>query len=158
MENTMIKSNNRNQLVKRNALAIASAYALTTVHHIYGGLADKAPNRLRIPVIMAVPTLAALGALHRYARTGSKPALATSATVTALAWVGLSGLVHGGYAHTYKDVLFLSGGPEKLYYPLNPSEHYPPDDLFFEITGVLETATAYLVARSTHRLIRQSRA
>jgi hypothetical protein len=45
----------------------------------------------------------------------------------------------------------------KLYYPLNPSEHYPPDDLFFEITGVLETATAYLVARSTYRLIRQAR-
>ena len=147
----------RKQLVTQNALAIAAAYVLTTIHHVYGGLVDKAPNRLRVPVIMAAPTLAARAALHRYERTGSKTALVTSATVTSVAWVALSGLLHGGYAHAYKDVLFLTGGPAKLYYPLNPSEHYPPDDLFFEITGVLETATAYLVARSTYRLIRQAR-
>jgi hypothetical protein len=36
---------------------------------------------------------------------------------------------------------------------LNPSEHYPPDNLFFEITGVLETATALLVAFSMYRVI-----
>ena len=147
----------KKQLVTQNALAIAAAYALTIIHHVYGGLVDKAPNRLRVPVIMAVPTLAARVALHRYERTGSKTALVTSATVTSVAWVALSGLLHGGYAHAYKDVLFLTGGPAKLYYPLNPSEHYPPDDLFFEITGVLETATTYLVARSTYRLIRQAR-
>jgi hypothetical protein len=146
----------KKQLVTQNALAIAAAYALTTIHHIYGGLVDKAPNRLRVPVIMAVPTLATVAALHRYERTGSKIALVTSATVTSVAWVALSGLLHGGYAHAYKDVLFLTGSPAKLYYPLNPSEHYPPDDLFFEITGVLETATAYLVARSTYRLIHQA--
>jgi hypothetical protein len=105
---------------------------------------------------MAVPTLAALAALRRYQRTGGKTALAITATVTSVAWVGLSGLLHGGYAHAYKDVLFLTGGPAKLYYALNPSEHYPPDDLLFEITGVLEIATAYLAALSTHRLIRQA--
>jgi hypothetical protein len=49
----------RKQLVTQNALAIAAAYVLTTIHHVYGGLVDKAPNRLRVPVIMAVPTLAA---------------------------------------------------------------------------------------------------
>jgi hypothetical protein len=156
MEDTMIGSNkftNRKQLVKGNALAIVSAYGLTTLHHIYGGIVDNAPNRLIVPVIMAVPTAAALVALHRYERTGSKTALATAATVTSIAWVGLSGLLHGGYAHAYKDVLFLTGGPAKLYYPLNPSEHYPPDDLLFEITGVLEVAAAFLVAWSTYRLI-----
>jgi hypothetical protein len=149
-------SRDRKHLVTENALAIAGAYALTTIHHIYGGLVDRAPNRLRIPAIMAVPTLVAFVALGRYERSGSKAALTISATVTSVAWVGLSGLLHGGYAHTYKDILFLTGGPAKLYYPLNPSEHYQPDDLFFEITGVLETAAAYLVARSTHRLIRLS--
>jgi hypothetical protein len=153
----MIGSNklttNRNQLVKANALAIVSAYGLTTFHHVYGGLVESAPNRLTVPVIMVVPTVAALVALHRYVRTGSKTALATAATVTSIAWVGLSGLLHGGYAHAYKDVLFLTGGPAKLYYPLNPSEHYPPDDLLFEITGVLEVAAAFLVAWSTYRLI-----
>jgi hypothetical protein len=157
MEDTMIGSNklttSRKQLAKANALAIVSAYGLTTLHHVYGGLADDAPNRLTVPMIMAAPTVAALVALHRYERTGSKSALATAATVTSIAWVGLSGLLHGGYAHAYKDALFLTDGPAKLYYPLNPTEHYPPDDLLFEITGVLEIAAGFLVAWTTYRLI-----
>jgi hypothetical protein len=31
--------------IERAALVIGLAYALTTVHHIYGGLVDSAPNR-----------------------------------------------------------------------------------------------------------------
>ena len=37
------------QLIDRATLAIVAAYALTTIHHIYGGLVDGAPNRLRVP-------------------------------------------------------------------------------------------------------------
>ena len=42
------------QLINTVALAILAAYALTTIHHIYGGLFDRAPNRLRVPGIMAI--------------------------------------------------------------------------------------------------------
>jgi len=108
------------KLIDNAALRIGLAYALTTVHHIYGGLVDSAPNRLRVPIIMAIPSVIAVGSLYRYRRTGSRAALITAATVSGLAWVGLSGVVHGGYAHTYKDALFLLNGPSKLYYPLNP--------------------------------------
>lgn len=139
--------------IDRAALAMGLAYALTTVHHIYGGLVDAAPIRLRVPIIMAIPTVIAVGSLYRYRKTGSRAALITAGTVGTLAWVVLSGLLHGGYAHAYKDVLFLLNGPSRLYHPLNPSEHYPPDNLFFEITGVLETATALLVAFSMYRVI-----
>ena len=142
------------QLANRTAQAILAAYGLTTVHHIYGGLVDRAPNRLRVPVIMAIPSLVTLGSLYRYKRTGSHAALATSTTVAVLAWVVLSGFLHGGYAHAYKDILFLVDGSPELYYPLNPDEHYPPDDLFFEITGVLEMVTSYFIALFTYRLIR----
>jgi hypothetical protein len=142
------------KLIKRAALAIGLAYTLTTVHHIYGGLVDSAPNRLRIPIIMAIPSAVAIASLYRYRRTGSRAALITAGTVGSLAWVVLSGLLHGGYAHAYKDVHFLLNGPPRLYHPLNPSEHYPPDDLFFEITGVLEIGTALLVAFSMYRLVR----
>jgi hypothetical protein len=142
------------QLINRAALAILAAYVLTTIHHIYGGLVDRAPNRLRVPLIMAIPSLITLGSLYRYRRTGSGAALATSSTVAVVAWVFLSGLLHGGYAHAYKDMLFLVNGPQELYYPLNPGEHYPPDDIFFEITGVLEMVTGYFIALFTYRLIR----
>jgi hypothetical protein len=118
------------RLANRTALAILTAYGLTTAHHIYGGIVDGAPNRLRVPFIMALPSLVALGSLRRYKRTGSRAALAASSTVAVLAWVVLSGLVHGGYAHAYKDILFLADGPPQLYYPLNPNEHYPPTIFF----------------------------
>src|SRR5215217_9664717 len=100
-------------LIDRAALAIVAAYALTTIHHIYGGLVDRAPKRLRVPVIMAIPSLVTLGSLFRYKRTGSGAALATSSSVAVLAWVVLSGLLHGGYAHAYKDILFLVDGSPK---------------------------------------------
>jgi hypothetical protein len=89
------------QSINRITLAILAAYTLTTIHHIYGGLVDRAPNRLRVPLIMAIPSLVTLGSLYRYKRTGSGAALATSSTVAVLAWVVLSGLLHGGYAHAY---------------------------------------------------------
>jgi hypothetical protein len=129
------------RLINKAALAILSAYALTTIHHIYGGLVDQAPNRLRVPIFMAVPSVITLGSLYRYKRTGSGAALASFSTVAVLAWVVLSGLLHGGYAHAYKDVLFLVDGPPELYYPLNPDEHYPPHNIFFELPGVMERLT-----------------
>ena len=69
------------KMIDRAALAIALAYALTTVHHIYGGLVDSAPNRFRVPIIMAIPSVVAIGSLYRYRRTGSRAALNTAATV-----------------------------------------------------------------------------
>jgi len=147
----------RGRLVNRTALSVLAAYALTTVHHVYGGIVDGAPNRLRVPLVMALPSLVALGSLFRYKRTGSGAALATGGGVSVLAWVVLSGLLHGGYAHAYKDVLYLLDGPPELYYPLNPDEHYAPDDLFFEVTGVLEVVTACLVALCTYHLVRERR-
>ena len=85
-------------------------------------------------------------------------ALATAAVAGVGAWVLLSGILHGGYAHVYKDALFLLDGPPGLYYPLNPDEHYPPNDLFFEVTGALETVSAFFVALYTYRLLRDRRA
>jgi hypothetical protein len=45
-------------------------------------------------------------------------------------------------------------GPPELYYPSNPDEHYPPDNIFLEITGVLDIVTGYFLALLTYRLIR----
>jgi hypothetical protein len=86
----------------------------------------------------------------------NKAALASLAAyvrVAMLFYVILFGLLHGGYAHAYKDILFLLAGPPQLYYCLNPNEHYPPDDILFEITGVLAMLTGSFVALSSVRLM-----
>ena len=80
--------------------------------------------------------------------------LAAYARVAMFFYVILFGLLHGGYAHVYKDILFLVAGPPQLYYSLNPNEHYPPDDILFEITCVLAMLTGSFVALSSARLIR----
>jgi hypothetical protein len=145
------------QLTHRAAWAVGAMYALTTVHHVYGGLVDGAQGRLFVPVFIAIPLGISLGSLHLYGRTGSKAALNIFKVTTLVVFVLLLGVLHGVYAHTYKDVLFLLNGSPTLYYPLNPDEHYPPDNLFFELTGVLEVVAAYFVAMTTLALGRDQR-
>lgn len=146
------------QLINQAALSILALYTLTTVHHIYGGLVDQDFKRLYVPIIALIPLLITQGALYQYKRTRSGVALAAFSIVAVLWWVMVDGLLHGGYAHAYKDVLYLAGvsaeAANRFYYPLNPSEHYPPDNFFFEMTGVLELVVAYFVALFTVRLIR----
>jgi hypothetical protein len=139
-------------LIGQAAVALLAAYALTTIHHVYGGLVDKAPNRLLVPIILAPFIVIAMVSLYLLQRSGNGIALITFGTV-ALLWTLLLGLLHGGYAHLYKDVLLLVGGPARLYYSLNPGEHYPPDNVFFEVTGALDLVAAAFVAATTLRLI-----
>lgn len=146
------------QLINSASLSILTLYAITTIHHIYGGLVDRDLKRLYVPIIALIPLLITQVALYQYKRTRSGVALASFSIVAVLWWVIIQGLLHGGYAHAYKDVLFLAGVPTSaahmFYYPLNPAEHYPPDHIFFEVTGVLELVTSYFVALFTLRLIR----
>jgi len=134
------------------------AYLLTSAHHVYGGLTTTATNRLLVPAILAPTVIIALGSLHVLRRSGRRTArrigLGLFATVAILVWVILLGGLHGAYAHLYKDVVYLLDAPAHLYVALNPNEHYPPDDILFEITGLLDVATATWVAVATARLIR----
>ena len=138
-------------LIGQAAFAMLAAYTITTVHHVYGGLVDKAQNRLRVPGILAPLIVIAMVALYLFQRSGNEIALIAFG-IAALLWVLLPGLLHGGYAHLYKDILFLVGGSARLYYSLNPSEHYPPDNVFFEVTGVLDLVAAAFVVVATVRL------
>lgn len=144
------------RLIKKVAYTIAILYGITSIHHIYGGIVDSDPKRLFVPVLAAAPLLITQRALHVYRRTGSKTAMQWLNVLVIIWWVGIQGLLHGAYAHVYKDLLYLAGVPtsevHRYYYNLNPAEHYPPDNLFFELTGGLEFVTAYVVALYTLRL------
>lgn len=144
------------RLISKAAYSILILYIITSVHHIYGGLVDADPKRLFVPLLAAVPLGLTQWALHVYRRTGSGAALTWFSVLTVFWWVGIQGLLHGAYAHAYKDLIYLAGVPaseaHRYYYNLNPTEHYPPDHLFFELTGVLEFVTAYFIALYTLRL------
>lgn len=150
----MKQANQTHPAIHRAALALVVAYSLTTIHHVYGGLVDHITGRLYVPVFLLIPLVLALGLLYRYRQTGSGVALAAYSVIVVVVFGLLLGGVHGGYAHTYKDILYLMGGSSKLYYALNPDEHYPPDNLFFEITGVLEVMTTFWASLAAVRLLR----
>ena len=128
-------------------------YVITTVHHLYGGLALDSPNRLLVPLLLLLPVGAAVASLEWYRRTGRRGAARIYAGI-ALVLALVLGLVHSAYSHIYKDVLFLFRGPAELYVLLNPDEHYPPDDVFFEITGVIELAAAIAVVVTAISVLR----
>lgn len=139
-------------------IAVSTAFTLTTVHHVYGGIVAGSSRRLVIPVVLAPALIAAVGTLLAYQRSGRRPLLTRYAWITGVVFVGLLGAFHGGYAHVYKDLVFLLDAPSRFYVALNPDEHFPPDDLFFEVTGVLEVVTAAMVAITTLRLVTGARA
>ncbi|GAA2041788.1 hypothetical protein GCM10009819_29930 [Agromyces tropicus] len=134
-------------------LSFITLYVVTTVHHLYGGLVLDAPVRLLVPLLLALPLAGGAAALEWFRRTGRRGAARTYAGI-ALVVAGVLGLVHSAYSHLYKDVLFLLRGPAELYVLLNPDEHYPPDDLFFEVTGVIELVAAVVVTVTAIRLLR----
>lgn len=134
-------------------ISLVTLFAITTVHHLYGGFALGSPNRLLVPLLLLPLVAAAVAVLAVFRRTRSRAAVLTYATIS-LVLAGLLGIVHSAYSHLYKDVLFLTGSPADLYVLLNPDEHYPPDDVFFEATGVVELGAAIAVAVTAIRLLR----
>lgn len=75
----------------------------------------------------------------------------------------VQGLFHGLYGHAYKDLLYLIGVPSdtvrNYFSPALPEDFvYPPNDWFFEATGLLQLITIFLIAFFTYRLIRNRKA
>lgn len=147
------------RLIRMTGIALVAEYAITTVHHVYGGVIYRSRERLFVAPIAVIPLLITLGFLYLYKRTRSGVALTLFSSITTLFWVITIGLFEGGYNHTFKDLLFLAKGPStttyKLYRPFLFFEYiYPPNDIFIETTGVLTLVAASFPALFTYRLLR----
>jgi hypothetical protein len=138
-------------------VAVSAEYLSTMVHHIYGGLIYRTPERFAIALFFTVVLLPTIGLLLRYRRTPSRPMLILLGIVVAVVWVAVLGLFEGGYNHFYKDVLFLAGVPRAEVLKLHPAAMagdftYPPDDLLFEASGVFQFFTSLFTAYFVYRL------
>ncbi len=138
-------------------LAIA-AMALTGVHHVYGGMVYATPWRHHA-AILAVPIIIALALAYGIYRqapgsAGGDLAFRLFVLLTLLFPVLLVGFVEGGYNHVVKNVVYFAGAPDSFgrLFPSPPYE--PPDDLLFELSGVLQFVLALLLVRHLLRLRR----
>lgn len=147
----------RERLVKYLMWAFTAQILLTSFHHLYGGLMYESAARVAMPIFAFVELLIVLALLFRYRQSGSGIALVLYSVIATLVGV-VQGAFHTLYGHLYKDVLFLVGVPAETvrdyFFPILPNDfHYPPNNLLFEATGLLELVTILLIALFTYRLI-----
>ena len=133
---------------------------LTGIHHAYGAYAFDTPWRLHAVYVAAAAALALLGA-RAVVRAETSPALrilaqAVFVVVTLGVAVVMFGLFEGGYNHLVKNVLYFGGAPPALMTQLFPPPAYElPNDVFFELTGILQLVPAVLAAAWFYRMARE---
>lgn len=132
---------------------------LTSIHHVYGAIIYNTPWRLHV-LFLSVPVIVVTLVLDRLlSRTGNNPWIFRLYWIlTLFASILLIGAFEGLYNHVLKNILFVMRLPENHMEKLYPHGMYEmPDNLFFEITGVLQGAIAIMLVIYFIRLIRNSR-
>ncbi|HYD40881.1 MAG TPA: hypothetical protein VEB43_08620 [Anaeromyxobacter sp.] len=134
---------------------------LTVVHHAYGAVRYATPFRAHgAAVALALAGLLVVLARPRRASRGRGGQLAgwAAAHLVLLVPVLAVGAFEGLYNHVLKVALFLGGAPAELLRALFPPPTYElPDDVLFEVTGVLQVVPAALAAAAWPRFVRALR-
>jgi hypothetical protein len=150
---------------RASARTIRYAHAtllLTVVHHVYGAFRYATPFRAHgAAVALALAgLLLVLARAHRRGaggRGGRRAGWAAALLVLVVPVLAV-GAFEGLYNHVLKVALFLGGAPAALLRALFPPPAYElPDDVFFELTGVLQVVPAALAAAAWPRFLRSLR-
>jgi len=140
---TVTTSNQSTLLMSRVTRYALGILLLTSVHHAYGAYVYQSPWRLHV-VPLSIAAGAVIYGAERMLRTRGTTAAGTIAfwifCAVALAFpFGMIGLLEGGYNHALKNLLYFGGAsPELMTAWFPPPTYELPNDLFFEITGVLQ--------------------
>ena len=148
------------RLMQRVVWWALAVLLLTSVHHIYGAYVYDTPWRLHVVFVSGLTAAALFGLLLAFRRRhadliGRIAFWAFVAVVLVIPVAGI-GLFEGGYNHALKNALYFSGASEAVMHRLFPPPTYElPDDVFFEITGVLQLVVAIAAGRHLLRLVRE---
>ncbi|WAS89687.1 hypothetical protein [Nannocystis punicea] len=142
------------------------AYAvlvLTSVHHVYGALLYQTPWRYHAVLVslIAAALMAAGLALARARPGGAMGRLGWWLFVVTTVAIPLVmiGAFEGVYNHVFKNLAYFGGAsPGTLARLFPPPTYELPDDLVFELTGILQVAPAALVTWRLVEVLRAPRA
>ena len=139
-----------NPLAARAARAVlvaaAAETAVTLLHFVHGARTYDDPGRLHVvgPALAFLAVAAALTWL--FVRLPRRWTLGALVAATAVPFVGIFGLFHGGWSHAAKLVAFHAGAsPETLARVFASPDFALPDDAAFEVSGLLGLAAAAVV-------------
>jgi putative ABC transport system permease protein len=153
--NTSQKAASPSRIAKVLLLAVAAEAAITILHFRHGAWTYDDPSRLHVvtPALVALALVTAATGL--FLRQPRKLALVPLVVATAVPFVGMFGLFHGGYSHALKLLFFASGASRETLDRLFASPDYAyPDDIPFEVSGVLGFVAALAVAWLLVKLVR----
>lgn len=146
----------------RAFFAGAAVLALTTVHHVYGAIHYGTPERYHaVGIAGAALALMASGFILHRRGSGSGPSRAgfwlfwlTTGAVPVL----LFGVVEGLYNHGVKVGLWAIEVPEASLRRLFPDPTYEmPNDVVFELTGILHVIPSAIAAIYLARMFKLRR-
>jgi ABC-type proline/glycine betaine transport system permease subunit len=129
---------------------------LTSIHHVYGAIAYSTPWRLHV-LFFSVPVIILTLVLDRLLAStrNNHWVFRLYWVLTLVASIIVIGLFEGLYNHVLKNILFVIRFPENDMEKLYPHGIYEmPDNLFFEITGILQGVIAIVLIAYFIRLIR----
>lgn len=132
---------------------------LTAVHHVYGAILYETPWRHHAAVVGAIGSLVMWIAYRVHQHNGrawsGRIALGVLGLVAGILVVLMFGLYEGFYNHVLKDVFYFGGMPLEMHHQLFPPPTYElPNDVLFEVSGVLQAATGAYTALALFRLTR----
>lgn len=148
------------QAGNRVLLGTVAVGLLTTVHHVYGAVVYDTPWRHHAAIVAGLATGLIAGALY----LSQKPSGGAIATIGRWAFISITlavpilsfGVFEGAYNHCVKDALYFGGASADLMRRLFPPPTYElPNDVFFEITGVMQVLPAAFTAFALYRFVRE---
>jgi hypothetical protein len=135
---------------------------ITSIHHAYGAYVYDTPWRYHAVFVAGVTAPLIVGALAVLRSRPSGLLRTLAYGVFVLGSLGVSvlmfGLFEGLYNHVVKNVLYFGGASTGLMLRLFPPPSYElPNDVFFEITGILQVVPAALAAWYLYRMVTRRR-
>ena len=143
--------------VARYALAVL---LLTSVHHIYGAYIYDTPWRSHVALVSGLATAAIIGSLLVFRRQpdgiAGNMAFWVFTAVTLVIPVVIIGIFEGGYNHVVKNALYFGGASAAVMCKFFPPPTYElPNDLFFEVTGMLQFFPAMVTGYHLYTLVQK---
>jgi hypothetical protein len=117
---------------------------LTSIHHAWGAAIYETPWRLHI-VFISVPVAIVIAVLLYLSRNGgswSTLARWIAVLVILVFPIALIGFWEGGLNHLVKNIIFFANGEATAREVFESNDVEMPNDLIFEVTGVMQFGAA----------------
>ncbi len=129
-----------NRVTKTSWYSIA-LMMLTSIHHVYGAFRYNTPWRLHVLMVSIPVIVLTIVLLRTVLRKAGISAFVfwVFFVITLVPSISLIGFYEGIYNHILKNILFYGGTDVNILRTLFPPPKYEmPNDVWFEITGVLQ--------------------